>query len=440
MQSTLNIDNLAEATLRSWFTFITGLPLEDIGQYIGLTTASIVSAWPKISTRCHDWAQRLIEYVVLEKGEELGPFLDEVVALDGIPALASSCSRLAVLRQTSPNIGRLRKLLERSGNENPTVAVQALSELRSFMTSLEGGQFIQGLASGDSFDLEISGIVKSLFAAACRDGDLSERIRLLAFECIGILGAVDPDRFDIPGETKTMIVLHNFIDEDEAFAFVTGMIEDHLVGVFRSTGDIRFQGQMAYVIQEMLRFCGFTSALTIRGSSVPSKIRKRWDALPKHVVETVAPLLDGKFTYDNREEKRAEPPIYPMTATYREWLQRWTGYLINHASGERAGKIFRPFLAVTKSEDVAVIRHLLPHLVLNILISGEDDAREAIHKEIIAVLSDAVGPSVIPRSDRKLLSSQVCYHPGSFYPILLTLPISLRPLSPLLIISVNGFA
>ncbi len=58
--------------------------------------------------------------------------------------------------------------------------------------------FIRELAFGDVFDPMVGDIMRSLLSIACRDGEGADAIRLLAFDCIGILGAVDPDRFDLP--------------------------------------------------------------------------------------------------------------------------------------------------------------------------------------------------------------------------------------------------
>jgi hypothetical protein len=50
----------------------------------------------------------------------------------------------------------------------------------------------------------------------------------------------------------------------------------------------------------------------------------------------------------------------------------------------------------------------LPHLVLNILISGNDDDALAIRTEMITVLNDQVDMESNSTSDKKLLTAQVC--------------------------------
>ncbi|KAG1764780.1 FAT domain-containing protein [Suillus placidus] len=69
---------------------------------------------------------------------------------------------------------------------------------------------------------------------------------------MGILGAVDPDRCDLKSADTKMIVRNNFEDELEAKSFAMHVIQDVLVDAFRSTSDIKYQGHLAYTIQELL--------------------------------------------------------------------------------------------------------------------------------------------------------------------------------------------
>ncbi|KAG5220020.1 serine/threonine-protein kinase [Salix suchowensis] len=177
------------------------------------------------------------------------------------------------------------------------------------------------------FDPLVGQILSTLFSAACRDNEGTEEVHHLAYECIGILGAVDPDRCDIRPSDSRMIMMRNFVDEDESTAFVLHLIGDLLV--------------------------------------------------------------------------------------------LWTVHLISRASGATAQKIFGVFRSAVRNKDVGVARFLLPHLILNILISGQEDDREAILFEILAVLRDQDTSDSASSPDKKLLSAQVCCclpsHPALIY-------------------------
>lgn len=109
--------------------------------------------------------------------------------------------------------------------------------------------------------------------------------------------------------------------------------------------------------------------------------------------------------------------MYKFTATYREWLQRWTTDLITQLLALPATDrnvmacktIFGVFRGILKSQDVAVAHHILPYLVLTLLLLGGEDRQKEICAEINTVLLDQVSPSSPATADKRMLSSQVIF-------------------------------
>lgn len=407
-QTTVNIPELSEAALESWHVFLAILGPSEIGPHIGPTSAAFVSSWPTLSPPARALVLQSLEYIVMEISSQLGSHLDDVVDLSTVHELHHIHQRLQELRSTWTPKDHLQRILDRSSSVNLSVATLSLGELKTFMLTEQ--DFIGKLASGDMFDPMVGQVVETLLAAACRDGDGTEALRLLAFECMGVLGAVDPDRCEIKFSDPRMIVLSNFTDEEEAVLFALHLIRDLLVGAFRSTSDLKYQSYLAYSIQELLRFCQFTPALIAAGNggSLPVRVRNRWNSLPKHVLETVTPLLEGRFTLNPINTPDLQHPIYRNQSTYREWIQLWTVYLITKVSGQTAQKIFSVFRFAVRNKDVAVAHHVLPHLVLNILVSGKEEDTQGVRLEILAVLEDQVDGDSGSTADKKLLSAQVC--------------------------------
>ena len=91
---------------------------------------------------------------------------------------------------------KLEKLLGRLKSDNGAVIVQALVELKIFMLEDNEG-FMCTLTSGDIFDPLMGDIVAALFSIASKDWEGSEDVRTLTLECIGICGALDPDRLEL---------------------------------------------------------------------------------------------------------------------------------------------------------------------------------------------------------------------------------------------------
>ena len=406
----VGIPELSEVTLESWHRFLVTLHPGDLGPQVGATSAAIVTSWATFSARGQELAYGVLDHVVSTLGLRNDQYLAEIVDLSGVERLRPLQQQVMTHRGRSSPGDELERILRQSASDNLSVATQSLRELKAFMVKERKG-YMHAITSGDMFDYNVGRILACLLTSACRDtGDGSEGLRLLAFECLGVLGAMDPDRCDIPYRNPNMVVMKNFYDDGETVEFALHLIQDLLVGAFRSTSDIIYQSYLAYSIQELLKICQFTPALVAPSGSVsvPLKVRNRWNGLPKHVLETVTPLLDARFTLKkNSEPKAIQHPIYPQQSTYREWIQLWTSHLITRAAGPMATRLFGVFASAVRNKDVVVAHHLLPHLVLNILLSGNDDDALAIRMEILTVLADQIDVESCSTSDKKLLSAQV---------------------------------
>jgi serine/threonine-protein kinase ATR len=408
LQVTLGAPELSDVTLDGWFIFIKTLDQGDALSHAGPTSASLVAYWQSLSPYGRDVAGKIMRYLVLDIGNGVdSEGLDDVVDVSPIRELSDVQSRLHAIRRRWSVEDRLHRLLDRVSSDSLTVTLQALKEVRSLLD--EQRNFFQRLASGDFFDPLIGRTLRILSSVSARDVDGMEDIRLVAFECIGAIGALDPDRLDFGMGDSRPIVLKDFTDEDESILFAMHLIRDVLVSTFRSTNDMGYQTNLAYAIQELLKVCQFSVSLMSSGgftTSASLKAQTRWYSLPKHVLEIITPLLESRYTMKEKPLPTFELPIYPQHRTYREWLQQWTTWLISETKGE-AQKIFQPFRSVVRNKDVGVAHHLLPHLVLHTLVSGDETKTWRIRSEILAVLQDEVNEKSPSSEDKKLLSAQV---------------------------------
>ena len=329
-QTMVGIPELSDVTLDSWYKFLTTLGSAELGPHLGPTSAAVVTSWGCFSDHARDIAFQALEYLVCTMGFSIRPYLSEIVDLSVIEELQPLDEKLKELRGVLAPEKELQRILKQAASDNLTVASQALRELKSFMMH-DQKDYIHRITSGDSFDPAIGQILACLSSTACRDnGDGTEGLRILSFECFGVLGAIDPDRVEIQYHNTSMVVMKNYADEGEAVVFALHLIQDLLVGAFRSTSDIKYQSHLAYSIQELLKFCQFTPALVAAHNtvSIPIKVRNRWNALPKHVLETVTPLLEGQFMLNQSSTPEVQHPIYPTQTTYRKWIQLWATFLI----------------------------------------------------------------------------------------------------------------
>lgn len=408
LQAMLGIPDLVSVTLGVWKVFLQTLQPSDLGFYVGVTSAAFLASWEQLNGGQRTVAKECLEYIVVGCGDKLGSHLDEIADLRRYQELQAANTRLSELRRGETPESQLRRILNRASNENYAVACQAMEELKAFMLSKHSG-FIHDLASGDAFSPLVSEIISTLVTVAARDDDHAEPLRLLAYHCLGIFGAVDPDRFELPPGNEHATLFNDFNDEGHAVDFALYLMSDVLVGVFRSASDLNYQNQVAYVIQELLKFCKFTPNIlsSAPSSSVTLRVRRRWEQLPKHVVETVAPFLESKYHKKNQLEIRDPGVVYRVQSTYREWIQQWTAYLLDKAVGTCVNEIFPLFHWIIVHKDASIAHRLLPHLILNLMIFGSEEEVDLIREEIMTVLQDQVNPDGKSTNDKRFLSTQV---------------------------------
>ena len=386
------------------------LRFADIGPFVGRTTAALVANWKTFTPPEILLAMGIIDDIA-GNAPHLSAYFDEIVGMDNIPELRSSASRLTDYRRTWDLRTQLDKLLERTRSKNAAVATTSMSELRALLRRHQSS--ISQLSQGDTFDAIIGRMMSSLISASSRDGDCQE-LRDLSHECMGILGALDPDRFVAEPAASGMTIMSNFADQDESIDFAIHLIRDLLVDAFRATNDTKHQNHLAFAIQELLKFCGFTPKV-LQPSLVPLKLRAKWQMLPKDQLETLTPLLESRFSLNDTSIRAFPHPIYPAAPTYREWVQMWTSDLVGRVIRTKASDratvdsqlIFGVCRGVLRNQDVTVAHHLLPHLVLNVLLTGDHASKDEICQEINTVLQDQVNS--LGGQDKRMLSAQVIF-------------------------------
>lgn len=417
-------------TLVTWWRLVIVLKFDDIGPHVGTTVATFVAQWPQMKDEERRQAAKTLNYLLVEHTHELKPYFEDVISLDNIPELSVAAKRVKDLRAQWSFEQRINAILKRCNSDSIALATHSIFEMKEVLSA--NPKELSALARGDSFDPLMGRIYRTLLETAGRDGDHVEDIRIGSFECIGIIGALDPDRFTLPAKDPAFMMFSNFQDTEEAKDFALHLVEKVLVSAFRTSNDAKQQIQLAFAIQELTKFCGFTPKLLQQGSgtvSISNKVRQRWNAFTanKQTIETVAPLLEGRYGVERIPITHFPYPIYATSSTYREWIRSWTTDLIStvlevdetqrdiqeQEALRDAKKIFGGFRGVvTHSQDVAVAHFLLPHLVLYVMNVGDQAIRRNILLEINSVLQDQVNARGEFESDRKMLSAQVSVDVG----------------------------
>lgn len=408
LTSTLQQSDLALPTLESWLCVVQELRGPDLGAIIGPTTAALLAAWPRLDYTERQVAARVLRSAVMERTTDLS-FLDDVPSLDAIADdVPDVAQRIRATRRVWDDEACFQHILERVSNDRTAICVQSLHELRAFLH--ERRACISGWTTGNVFHPLVGRCVRVLMAVATRM-ELSADVATLCLECLGALGAVDPDRLDMPPDEPIFVLLHDFEQSDESIALAQRLLVDLVVPAFRATHDTKHQAGLAYAIQELLKFCQFTPALLDASAPhiVPDKLRRRWAALPEGILPTLLPLLNSRYVVQSPEPRARSMPLYVHSTSYRDWIQAWVLLLIRAARPGDAAALFSLFESVVRDHDVGIAQALLPHLVLHVLINGSAEQRRMILEELRAVLADQAQPALGYEPERRRMTAQTLF-------------------------------
>jgi serine/threonine-protein kinase ATR len=275
---------------------------------------------------------------------------------------------------------------ERLNDENAVVVRHALKELVPF---LETNQKIlhQAAISQKPFPA-LPALTRSLLDACVRFAEDYEDIPVLCARCLGLVGGLDPYRVETVREKKHIMVLSNFERLDEVINFCAFLLERVLVKVFHSTTNSRAQGFLAYVMQELLRACGFTT-LTIQRprASQGGPALQRWNQIPETVRNTLTPFLSSRYMIRGIPNSvTQEYPIFGKEVTHSSWLRAFVYDLLQKGKGDNAQMIFRALARIIKGHDLSIATFILPFAVLNLIITGEEQETTKVGQELLTVL------------------------------------------------------
>ena len=197
LQAFVEIDNLRSVTLDSIRSFITTLTYKDLSPYIGRTVASFVGNWSAYTSSQVDKARGILDYI-LDNAHEMPDQAAEMLDMKHIPELAEQQKKLMQLRDSWTFKDVLENILQRASRENSRVRLHSLIELREFISN--NRSIFKSLTTGDVFDPIIGTLIRVTLSAADRSGELQQQVQNAAFDCIGTLGAVDPDRIEMSSE------------------------------------------------------------------------------------------------------------------------------------------------------------------------------------------------------------------------------------------------
>lgn len=392
LQSAMADPDLCDDTVAVWMAFLRALDEEETMLVVDQTFALIVQHWNLFSEETQTRAHDTILSLTSEYNAQLRARIEYLPSLAGIPMLSKTEAELVRFKEMVDEIKVFQAFSNRCKDQNAVVVRRALKELVPF---LDTHQKVLHQSMVDQKPLPVlADLTRSLLDASVRFAEDHTDITVLCAECLGIVGGVDPYRVETVREKKRVLMLSNFSKRDEDINFVAMLLEQVLVKVFLSTTNAKAQGWIAYVMQEMLKHCGFSGLhLSKPRSSQNSTEAQRWNKIPEAVRNVLTPFLNSKYSVNQNPALQYQGPAYPIfpTATsHGTWLQTFVYDLLRKGQGVNVEMVFPVLARIIRGYDLSIATFILPFAALNVIVSDNERNMENIGIELLTVLQTKI--------------------------------------------------
>lgn len=387
LQYGLAQDELREVAFGSWLTLLSVLEADDIVRIVEETFALVVRHWSALTSETHRKIHDALGVLVKTHNEVLQDNIMLLPSLEGIPLLSKFASEFNRLKKSESVENQFKAYSRRLKVDSDTVALQAIREVVPFLE--EQQRFIHDNAASENPAPALFEFLRSLLDTTVRFASDNAEAAELCGKALGTVGCLDPNRIETTRKRRQIMVLSNFDRAAEVISWVKALLEDVLVAAFKTVTNSRSQGFLAFVIQELLKFCNFTGieVLRTRASQEPAA-NQMWMEMPEHIRITLTPLLTSKYSIISTNGLPAPNRTYPSFSpetTHSQWLTALTYDLMFRATGDNPKMLF-PLLARVVRVNDSIATFVLPYAVLNVVLGGIVTEVEGILKEFLAVL------------------------------------------------------
>jgi serine/threonine-protein kinase ATR len=348
--------------------------------------------------------------IIQQYNAQLRERIEYLPSLDGIPMMSKTQGELVRFKEMVDTIKTFQAFSNRCKDQNSVVVRQALIELVPFLDANQK-ELHESMVGQKPLPV-LATLTRSLLDASIRFSEDHLDITVLCARCLGIIGGLDPYRVETIREKKRVLMLSNFARRDEDIDFVALLLEQVLVKVFLSTTNAKAQGWIAYVMQEMLKHCGFSG---LRGakprSSQTSTEAQRFNDIPESVRNVLTPFLDSKYSVNMNPALQYEGPAYPIfnpKLSHAKWLQTFVYDLLRKGQGANVEMVFPVLARIIRGYDLSIATFILPFAALNVIVSDNDENMMNVGRELMAVLrADLRSPEMVDVSVIKQCSEVI---------------------------------
>ena len=366
---------------------MTTLGEDEIATLLDPTFAILVQHWetflPEIQSRAHD----MIGHLLQAHSSMICDIMHTLPSLASIPLMAKYDEELSKRKATRDVKHHFQAFSQRCHSENATVVLTALDELSNYLEEHQG--FLHEAANTEQPDPVVSQLARSILDTSILFSNTHSEIAVLCARCLGLVGCLDPTRIEAVREKREILVLSNFVRDDETNDFVIFFLREVLVKAFLSATNSRSQGFLAYAMQELLSISEIKESVAHRSRDGPFDANyRRWVSLPESVRTTLMPFTDSKyFVTAGVLQPPCNYPLYNAELSHGQWLRSLTFDLLKKQAG--AGKvqtIFSVLSRIVRFQDISISNFLLPFGCLNVIINGVNQEKLEIAQELLLVL------------------------------------------------------
>jgi len=409
LQSALELDELRDHAFSAWAALVTTIDEEDLEIMLDHTFAVVVRHWSSFSPESQQRAYDTIAHLLKTHSALVRDKINSLPSLASIPLMSKFESEIARLKAHLDLTGQFEVFSRRCEDKNVAVVEQALRELVPFLETNQG--FIHESAVSQQPSPVITQLCRSLLDACTRFNERHFGLVSLCAQCLGLVGCLDPNRVEVVKAQRDILVLSNFEQAKEAVDFVAFLLETILVKSFNSATTGRAQNFLAYVMQELLRFCRFNEVATYRPrASQPDYEYQRWMQIPEYVRTTLTPYLTSSFSITSVASATSalqSYPIFRLGMSHGTWLRTFVFDLLRRGKGDNAQKIFTVLARVIRGHDISIASFMLPFAALNVILGGDEAEVEGVRGELLTVLEQGIDNSSQVEADNIKKCSEV---------------------------------
>ncbi|XP_070572431.1 serine/threonine-protein kinase ATR-like isoform X2 [Ptychodera flava] len=368
----------SELNCIAWDCLVHSVELSSLGPML---SQIIVTLLPLL----HQLPEKVAEiyrYLIVENREALQEHFHEIYFIPDIPELAGVNAVLQEYKEDSASgdlCTHLKRAIQHVSHESLDVRIYALEKLKHLLHNNQAALHELILANENVHPVVSQ--LASVLLGGCREPD--PVARNMFGECLGELGAIEPDRLDFTTNSKNEDI-NKFQATVEDTNFAYDLITE-LARAFLAAADPRVQDCSAYAMQEILQL------YDCQESKRDNAGRRLWRRFPEPTQEILKPHLHTRYVPAAMSNwSSLIKPVYRSKKgkTFKDWVCTWTGYLLTKIRQEKASRVFRACSNIIK-HDTQTALFLLPHIVIYALLDGSEDENMEICNEILAVLTHA---------------------------------------------------